>query len=123
MKASEALARKIQADLDQMGDPLTHILLAERQKDLDEIFKHLSAEQWDNLATQVSARLDLEKSVLGVAYHEADFAKRMVEAAKLKKRPEAERIAKEKRDKPWKKAKIRDYMRIFFKNQGCAMYG
>ena len=50
MKESEALARKIQADLDKMGDPLTHTLPAERQKELDEIAKHLSAEHWDKLA-------------------------------------------------------------------------
>ena len=52
------------------------------------------------MATQVSFRHDLAKSVLGAAYHEADFAKRMVEAAKLNKKAEAVRIAKEKRDKP-----------------------
>jgi dihydroxyacetone kinase len=45
MKASEELARKIQADLDRMGTPITHTLPAERQKELDEIAKSLSAEQ------------------------------------------------------------------------------
>lgn len=45
MQASDALARKIQADLDQMGPSLTSTLPAERQKELDEIAKTLSAKQ------------------------------------------------------------------------------
>ena len=65
----------------------------------------------------------MAKSVLGDAFHDDDFAERMVEAAKLKKKAEAERKAKKKRDKPWTRAQIRDYMRTFVKNQGCAMYG
>jgi hypothetical protein len=123
MKASEELARKIQDDLDRMRTPITHTLSTERQKELDEIAKLLSAEQWDTLATQVSAQPDLAKSVLGADYHETDFAKRMVETVKLQKKAEAERKAKEMRDKPWTKVKIRNYMRTFVKNQGCAMYG
>ena len=123
MKESEALARKIQADLDMMGTPISHTLPAEGQKELDEISKHLTAEHWANLATQVSSNHDLAKSVLGDALHDDDYAERMVEAVKLKQKAEAERKVKEKRDKPWTRAQIKDYMSTFVKNQGCAVYG
>lgn len=43
MKASEALAKKIQAYLDRMGTPFTTTLPAERKKELDELAKSLSA--------------------------------------------------------------------------------
>ena len=76
MKASEVLARKIQADLDSMGTPITSTLPAERQKESDEIAKSLSAEQWVTLATQVSLKPDLAKSVMGVDYNASDFAKK-----------------------------------------------
>jgi hypothetical protein len=118
MKASEELARKIQADLDRMGTPITYTLPTERQRELDEIAKRLSAEQWATLATQVSAKPDLAKSVLGTDYHATDFAKRMVENVKLQKKAEAERKAKEMRDKPWTKGKIRNYIRNFVKVNG-----
>ena len=113
MKESEALARKIQADLDKMSIPISHSLPAERQKELDEISKHLTAEHWTNLATQVSSNPDLSKSILGDAFHDNDYAEKIVEAVKLKKKAQAERKAKEKRDKPSTKVQIKDYMRIF----------
>jgi hypothetical protein len=75
------------------------------------------------LATQVSAKPDLAKSVLGADYHDTYFAKRRVESVKLQKKAEAKRKAKKLRDKPWTKVQIRNYMRNFVKNQGCSMYG
>ena len=97
MKASEALAKKIQPDLDRMGTPITTTLPAERQKELDEIAKSLSAQQWEHLASQVSAKSDLVKSVMGADFNTDDFAERMAETVRLQKRAEAEQKAKELR--------------------------
>ena len=78
MKASEILSRKIQADLNNMGTTITSTLPTERQKELDEIAKSLSVEQWEQLASQVAAKPKLAKSIIEVDYHASDFAKRMV---------------------------------------------
>jgi hypothetical protein len=62
-------------------------------------------------------------SVMGVDFTADDFAERMAENVRLQKRAEAEQKAKELREKPWTKGEIRKYMRNFFKNQGCSMFG
>ena len=123
MKASEELARKIQVDLDRMGTPITTTLPAERQKELDEIAKSLSAQQWEQLASQVSTKPNLVNSVMGADFNTDDFATRMAETVRLQKRAEAEKKAKKLREKPWSKGEIRKYMRNFVKNQGCSMFG
>lgn len=90
--ASVELAKKIQADLDMMGPPIPSTLTAERKKELDDIAKNLSADQWDNLAQQAASIPNLGDSVLNV--HTNDFAKMMVERGKLLKQHEEELKAK-----------------------------
>lgn len=121
LKASEALAQKIQDDLDKMGPQYTTILPAERKKELDEIAKNLTAEQWENLAEQAASKPNLGKSELGV--DNPDFAQLMVERGRLLRQQEAEIKAKHQKERPWTKNEIKKYMRNFVKNQGCSMFG
>lgn len=101
LKASEALARKIQDDLDKMGTQFTSTLPAERQKELDEIAKNLSAAQWENLAEQAASKPKLGESVLGV--DNPAFVQMMVERERLQRQQEEERKAKHLRERPWKR--------------------
>ena len=121
LKASEALAQKIQDDLDKMGPQYTTILPAERKKELDEIAKNLTAEQWENLAEQAASKPNLGKSELGV--DNPDFVQLMVERGRLLRQQEAEIKAKHQKERPWTKNEIKKYMRNFVKNQGCSMFG
>ena len=90
---------------------------------MDEISKQFTAAHWDTLESQVTSNLDLTQSILGDDFDMDDYAEKMVALVKQKRKAEAEKKAKEKRDKPWTKAQIIDYMRTFVKNQSSAVHG
>nr|GEY62046.1 aminoacyl-tRNA synthetase, class 1a, anticodon-binding [Tanacetum cinerariifolium] len=70
----------------------------------------------------VEANASLSKTLLGDDVSEDNFPARMAALIKRKKQALAEKLAKERRNRPMTQAQQRTYMRQFVKNQSCAVY-
>jgi hypothetical protein len=64
----------------------------------------------------------LAREILGDNVSKAEYAPRMVEIMKLRRKADAEKIAKAKRDKPITQAQQKKMIREFVKNQSSAAY-
>nr|GEX32603.1 aminoacyl-tRNA synthetase, class 1a, anticodon-binding [Tanacetum cinerariifolium] len=71
---------------------------------------------------QVEANASLSKTLLGDDVSEDNFSARMAALIKRKKQALAEKLAKERRNRPMTQAQQRTYMRQFVKNQSCDVY-
>lgn len=110
------MAKKIEDDLNKEGFPAPSTLPLERQRELDEASQKFTAEHWDNLINQVTTNPSIAQTLLWDAFDVDDYVKQMVRLGNQRKRAEAERKAKEKRNKHMTQAQMRDYMRNFVKN-------
>nr|GEU51335.1 ribonuclease H-like domain-containing protein [Tanacetum cinerariifolium] len=77
---------------------------------------------WINIMAQVEVNASLSKTLLGDDVSEDNFLARMAALIKRKKQALAEKLAKERQDRPMTQAQQRTYMRQFVKNQSCAVY-
>nr|GFC93683.1 hypothetical protein [Tanacetum cinerariifolium] len=76
----------------------------------------------DRLGEEVKANASLSKSLLGDDVFEDNFPARMADLFKRKRQALAEKLAKERQNRPMTQAQQRAYMRQYVKNQSCAVY-
>ncbi|GKC48570.1 hypothetical protein Tco_1071315 [Tanacetum coccineum] len=77
---------------------------------------------WIKIMAQVEANASLSKTLLGDDVTEDNFPVRMVALIKRKKQALAEKLAKERMERPMTPVQQRTYMRQFVKNQSSALY-
>ena len=125
-KKSTELAKELQAKYDSEFQSATNkyvsTLPLARQRELDAAVPNFDEADWMHIGRQVVSNPGLAKEILGDNVNEVDYAPRIVELMKLRRKAEAERIAKAKRDKPLTQAQQRNFMREFVKNQSSALY-
>lgn len=93
-----------------------------RQRELDAAIGEFDEADWMHIGNQVVSNPALAREILGYNVVEEDYATRMVEIMKQKKKADAEQKAKAKRDKPPTPAQQRNIMREFVKNQSGEFY-
>jgi hypothetical protein len=120
------LAQELQAKYDSEIQSATHkyvsTLNIARQRELDAAVPNFDEADWMHIGQQVVSNPVLARVILGDNVSEADYAPRMVELMKLRRKADAEMIAKAKRDKPLSQAQQKKMMREFVKNQSSAVY-
>nr|GEU92713.1 hypothetical protein [Tanacetum cinerariifolium] len=82
----------------------------------------ITKDDWIHIMARVEANASLSKTLLGDDVSEDNFPARMAALIKRKKQALAEKLAKERRNKPMTQAQQRTYMRQFIKNQSSAIY-
>lgn len=92
------------------------------QRELDAVVPIFDEADWMQIGKQVVSNPVLAREILGDNVSEADYATKMVEIMKLRRRADAEKIAKAKRDKPLTQAQQKKMMREFVKNQSSVVY-
>ncbi|GKD90085.1 hypothetical protein Tco_1365592, partial [Tanacetum coccineum] len=83
---------------------------AQRIAQVQEAAQYYTEEYWDNIRAKLEANVELVKDVLGEDMSSEDYAKRMVDMIKQKKKYYAEQKDKAKRSKPMTQAQQRDYI-------------
>jgi hypothetical protein len=125
-KKSTELAKEVHAKYDSEFQYATNkyvsTLPLARQRELDAAIPNFDEADWMHIGRQVIYTPGLAKDILGDNVDEVDYVPGIVEIMKQKRKAEAERIAKAKRDKPMTQAQQRDFMRTFVKNQSNALY-
>lgn len=120
MKKSSDLAQELQAKYDSEFQSATYkyvsTLPLARQIELDAAVPNFDEADWMYIGQQVVFNPVLAREILGDNVSEAEYAPRMVEIMKLRRKADAERIAKAKRDKPLTQAQQKKMMREFVKN-------
>ncbi|GJV75904.1 putative ribonuclease H-like domain-containing protein [Tanacetum coccineum] len=108
-------AIKLQAQLDEEVAKQIHLdkMIAKRMAEEEAL-----TEQQKKRKAQLEANAEFSKDVLGQDLPEQDFAKRMAEMVKERKKHFAEERAKAKRNKPMTQSQLRIYMSNYLKNQG-----
>jgi uncharacterized protein (DUF2384 family) len=125
-KKSSDLAQEEQAKYDFEYQSATQryvsTLPIERQRELDAAIPNFDESDWQHIGEQVIATPGLAVDILGKEVKKEDWVSEIIVKMKQRKKEDAERIAKAKRDKPMTQAQQRDYMRIYVKNQSSALY-
>nr|GEV89460.1 aminoacyl-tRNA synthetase, class 1a, anticodon-binding [Tanacetum cinerariifolium] len=93
-----------------------------RQQEVLASAMYYTEADWINIMAQVEANASLSKTLLGDDVSEDNFPARMTALIKMKKQVLAEKLAKERKDRPMTQGQQRTYMRQFVKNQSCAVY-
>lgn len=77
---------------------------------------------WLNILAKVATNASLTKDLLGDDVTEENLPAKLAELIRKKQQALAEKLAKEKRDRPMTQAQQREYMQNFVKNQSSAVY-
>nr|GEW56431.1 aminoacyl-tRNA synthetase, class 1a, anticodon-binding [Tanacetum cinerariifolium] len=97
-------------------------LQRQRQQEVLNLAMYYTEADWINIKAQMEANASLSKTLLGDDVSEDNFLARMAALIKRKKQALAEKLVKERQDRPMTQAQQRTYMRQFVKNQSCAVY-
>ncbi|GJW54065.1 hypothetical protein Tco_0098150 [Tanacetum coccineum] len=117
----EELAKKAQADPEgsfAQGSSLP----VQRQREIDAASLLYTDAEWFHIMTQIATHTELSRQLLGDDVTEETFSERLADLMRRKRQAVAERIAKEKRDRPMTQGQQREFMRNFVKNQSCSLY-
>ncbi|GKB05767.1 ribonuclease H-like domain-containing protein [Tanacetum coccineum] len=96
--------------------------LVRRQQEVLASAMYYTEADWINIMAQVKANASLSKTLLGDDVTEDNFPVRMAALIKRKKQALAEKLAKERMERPMTPVQQRTYMRQFVKNQSSALY-
>ncbi|GJS12791.1 hypothetical protein Tco_0407263 [Tanacetum coccineum] len=111
----EALARKVQAEEE-----------ANLARHREELAKKAQADPEGSFAQgsslPIATHTKLSRRLLGDDVPEETFSERLADLMRRKRQAIAERITKEKRDRPMTQGQQREFMRNFVKNQSCSLY-
>nr|GEW41404.1 hypothetical protein [Tanacetum cinerariifolium] len=97
-------------------------LQRKRQQEVLALPMYYTEADWINIMGQVEANASFSKTRLGDDFSESNFPARMAALIKRKKQALAEKLAKERKDRPMTQGQQKTYMRQFVKNQSCAVY-
>nr|GFA69824.1 JmjC domain-containing protein [Tanacetum cinerariifolium] len=112
-QASKRLHDEEQAQVDRQRAELQR----RRQQDVLASAMYYTEADWLNIMAQVKANASLSKTLLGADVSKDNFPVRMAALIKRKKQALAEKLAKERRNRPMTQGQQRTYMRQFVKNQ------
>ncbi|GKB44213.1 hypothetical protein Tco_0889155, partial [Tanacetum coccineum] len=93
-----------------------------RQREIDAASLLYIDPKWFHIMTQIATHTELSRQLLGDDVTEETFSARLADLMRRKRQAVAERIAKEKRDRPITQGQQREFMRNFVKNQSCSLY-
>nr|GEV75750.1 retrotransposon protein, putative, Ty3-gypsy subclass [Tanacetum cinerariifolium] len=93
-----------------------------KQMQEDRLSEQAAKRLHDEEQAQVEANASLSKTLLGDDVSEDNFPARMAALIKRKKQALAEKLAKERKDRPMTQGHQKTYMRQFVKNQSCDVY-
>nr|GEV74807.1 xylulose kinase-1 [Tanacetum cinerariifolium] len=116
--AAKRLHDEEQAQLDRQRAELQR----RRQQEVLDSAMYYTEEDWIHIRAQVEANASLFKILLGDDVSKDNFPARMAALIKRKKQSIAEKLAKERRNRPMTQAQQRTYMRQFVNNQSRAVY-
>nr|GEV97278.1 synaptobrevin, longin-like domain protein [Tanacetum cinerariifolium] len=117
-QAAKRLHDKEQANLDRQRAEL----LRQRQEEVLDSAMYYNEANWLNIMAQVEANASLSKTLLGDDVSEDNFPARMATLIRKKKQALAEKLAKERQNRPMTQAQQRAYIRQYVKNQSSAIY-
>nr|GEY03999.1 JmjC domain-containing protein [Tanacetum cinerariifolium] len=117
-QAAKRLHDEEQAQLDRQREKLHR----QRQEEVLDSAMYYNEADWRNIMAQVEANASQFKTLLGDDVSEDNFPARMATLIKRKKKALAEKLAKERQNRPMTQAQQRAYMRQFVKNQSSALY-
>nr|GEX80041.1 putative ribonuclease H-like domain-containing protein [Tanacetum cinerariifolium] len=105
----------------QIKDDRLELQRKRQQEVLDSAMYYTEAD-WINIMAQVEANASLFKTLMGDDVSKDNFPAKMSALIKRKKQALAEKLAKERIDRPMTHGQQRTYMRHFVKNQSSAVY-
>ncbi|GJS01862.1 hypothetical protein Tco_0318370 [Tanacetum coccineum] len=117
-EAAKRLHDEEQAQVDRQRAELNR----RRQQEVLASAMYYTEADWINIMAQVEANASLSKTLLGDDVTEDNFPVRMAALIKRKKQALAEKLAKERMERPMTPVQQRTYMRQFVKNQSSALY-
>nr|GEV35521.1 synaptobrevin, longin-like domain protein [Tanacetum cinerariifolium] len=117
-QAAKRLHDEEQAQLDRQRAELQR----RRQEEVLDSAMYYTEADWLNIMAQVEANASLSKTLLGDDASEDNFPTKMAALIKRKKPALAEKLAKERQNRPMSQAQQRAYMRQFVKNQSSVVY-
>nr|GEZ52081.1 putative reverse transcriptase domain-containing protein [Tanacetum cinerariifolium] len=117
-QAVKRLHDEEQAQVDRQRAELQRM----RQQEVLASVMYYTEADWINIMAQVEANASLSKTLLGDDVSEDNFPARMAALIKRKKQALAEKLAKERKDRPMTQGHQKTYMRQFVKNQSCDVY-
>ncbi|GJW88444.1 hypothetical protein Tco_0163784 [Tanacetum coccineum] len=117
-EAAKRLHDEEQAQVDRQRAELNR----RRQQEVLASAMYYTEADWINIMAQVEANASLSKTLLGDDVTEDNFPVRMAALIKRKKQALAEKLAKERMERPMTPVQQRTYMRQFVKNQSSVLY-
>ncbi|GKB29181.1 synaptobrevin, longin-like domain protein [Tanacetum coccineum] len=117
-EAAKMLHDEEQAQVDRQRAEMNR----RRQQEVLASAMYYTVDDWINIMAQVEANASLSKTLLGDDVTEDNFSVRMAALIKRKKQALAEKLAKERMERPMTPVQQRTYMRQFVKNQSSALY-
>nr|GEZ15896.1 hypothetical protein [Tanacetum cinerariifolium] len=117
-QATKRLHDEEQAQVDRQRAELQR----KRRQEILAATMYYNEADWIKIMAQVEANASLSKTLLGDDVFKDNFPARMAALIKRKKQALAEKLAKERKDRPMTQGQQRTYMRKFVKNQSCAVY-
>nr|GFB55210.1 hypothetical protein [Tanacetum cinerariifolium] len=115
-------AKRLHDEEQDQVDRKRAVLQRQRQQEVLASAMYYTEADWINIMAQVEADASLSKTLLGDDVSENNFPAIMAALIKRKKHALAEKLAKERKDRPMTQGQQRTYMRQFVKNQSCAVY-
>ncbi|GKA18348.1 hypothetical protein Tco_0698185, partial [Tanacetum coccineum] len=117
-EAAKRLHDEEQAQVDRQRAELNR----RRQQEVLASAMYYTEADWINIMAQVEANASLSKTLLGDDVTKDNFPVRMAALIKRKKQALAEKLAKERMERPMTPVQQRTYMIQFIKNQSSALY-
>nr|GEW05959.1 putative ribonuclease H-like domain-containing protein [Tanacetum cinerariifolium] len=117
-QAAKRLHDKEQAQVDKQRAELQR----RRQQEVLASSMYYTEANWINIMARVEANASLFKTLMGDDVSEDNFPAIMAALIKRKKQALAEKLAKERMDRPMTQGQQRTYIRYFVKNQSSAVY-
>nr|GEW32329.1 xylulose kinase-1 [Tanacetum cinerariifolium] len=117
-EAAKRLHDEEQAQVDRQRAELQR----KRQQEVIDSAMYYNKADSIHIMAQVEANASLSKTLLGDDVSEDNFPARMAVLIKRKKQALAEKLAKERRNRPMTQAQQRAYMRQYVKNQSSVVY-
>nr|GEX55607.1 JmjC domain-containing protein [Tanacetum cinerariifolium] len=116
-KAAHRLHDEEQAQVDRQRAELQR-----RQQEVLAFAMYYIEADWLNIMAHVESNASLSKTLLGNDVSEDNFPPKMASLIKRKKQALAEKLVKERRNRPMIQGQQRTYMRQIVKNQSSAVY-
>nr|GEY36333.1 aminoacyl-tRNA synthetase, class 1a, anticodon-binding [Tanacetum cinerariifolium] len=121
-RLGEQAAKRLHDDEQAQVDRQRAELHRKRQQEVLTLAMYYTEADWINIMAQVEANASLSNTLMCDDVSEDNFPARMAALIKRKKQALAEKLAKERVNRPMTQGQQRTYMRHFVKNQSSVVY-